>query len=83
MAEFAKREREAWRLLPGCEATPSNPYTEAHLAGLLAAVPAAPTLRAWADVVEAWESHGCTAGLVLVSVLRGRIAAASTYLNTR
>ena len=91
MAEFARRERQAWSTLPGCEATPVDPYSESHLDSLLSRLPPAPP-RSWDDVFTAWRGSqptssrdepaaavpaGCSGGMVLVSVYKGRVAAAA------
>ena len=73
MAEFVERERESWRLLPGCAATPDDPYSDAHLEQLLGGIPRRPELRQWKDVLRAWRAACMTGHVVLVSLYKGRV----------
>ena len=73
MAEFVEREREAWRLLPGCAATPDDPYSDAHLEQLLGGIPRRPELRQWEEVLRAWRAACMTGHVVLVSLYKGRV----------
>ena len=75
MAEFVERERRAWRTLPGCAEPPEDPYSDAHLAQLLGAMPRA-RLRRWDEVLAAWRAVCMTGHVVLVSLYKGRVAAA-------
>ena len=74
LSEFAAREREAWRTMPGCADAPEDPYTDAYLDQLVGRLPRSKP-RQWDEVLSAW--HGvCASGLMLVSLYKGRIAAA-------
>ena len=66
MAEFVERERQAWRLLPGCAAPPSDPYSDAHLAQLLGGMPRQSGRRHWEAVTQAWHDVCMTGHVVLV-----------------
>lgn len=76
MAEFVERERQAWRLLPGCAAPPDDPYSDAHLEQLLGGMPRRSRLRHWEEVLQAWRAVCMTGHVVLVSLYKGRVGAA-------
>lgn len=78
MAEFVKREREAWRLLPGCAATPDDPYSDAHLEQLFGGIPRRPEPRQWEEVLRAWRAACMTGHMVLVSLYKGRVGVTLT-----
>ena len=75
MSEFVERERQAWRMLPGCAEPPDDPYSDAHLEQLLGGMPRS-RLRRWDEVVSAWRAVCMTGHVVLVSLYKGRVAAA-------
>ena len=56
LESFVRHERSAWQWLPGCETTPSNPYTADFLDGLLQRLPQESHPRKWDDVLTAWRS---------------------------
>ena len=79
MNEFVKHEREAWRALSGCEATPGDPYVTAFYDTLFGRLSS--SSRSWETVFRGWldatlSSSGCTSNLILVSIYKTRIAAA-------
>ena len=77
------REREAWRLLPGCAATPDDPYSDAHLEQLLGGIPRRPELRQWEEVLRAWRAACMTGHVVLVSLYKGRVGLTLTRKSVR
>ena len=77
---FLGNERAAWRSLAGCQSTPRDPYDNQFIGSLLEPLkPQAPRLS-WELVVDAWKRASmrtnCTSSLILVSLYKGRVAAA-------
>ena len=80
LRDLLRNERRAWMSHPQCRRVPDDPYTEGHLAEVVAralggaAAAAARPLR-WEAVAEAWRNAtrlpggGCGSELILVSVL--------------
>jgi len=78
----ARHARDAWASLPGCEATPADPYSDAYLDRLVDRV--RPRLRGrklpWSAVMASFThalQRSCFENLVLVSVYDGKVAAAA------
>ena len=86
--KFAQNEREAWRSLEGCEHEPRDPYAVSLLDELIRGLPVRSSGHRWVDVFDAWvdatlvswpnstQAQGCRSGLILVSLFKGRVAAA-------
>lgn len=83
---FAQNERSAWATLKGCERPPADPYTEAFFEDLFRRLPTG-VPQSWEDVYHSWvrasiperpsqTSASCKSSLILVSVFKGRVAAA-------
>ena len=80
--ESVRHARDAWASLPGCEATPADPYSDAYLDRLVDRV--RPRLRGrklpWSAVMASFThalQRSCFENLVLVSVYDGKVAAAA------
>ena len=70
-------------LLPGCAATPDDPYSDAHLEQLLGGIPRRPELRQWEEVLRAWRAACMTGHVVLVSLYKGRVGLTLTRKSVR